>query len=204
MVNYYKILLNRLRLLFAGYNNLAYLSNSSQLIGKKNIYIGSKSKIFDDVTIDSRHHPALAPYFIGNEFGKIEIGKNCKIKDGSKLYSYDGFIKIGNNVSINPYCLLYGNGGIRIGNDVLIATHTVIVSSNHNFEDTNDLISNQGMTAKGISIGDNVWIGASVKILDGINIGSGSVIAAGSVVNKDVEPYSIYAGVPAKKIKTIK
>lgn len=133
--------------------------------------------------------------------GKIEIGNNTKILDGVILLTYGGDIIIGENCSINPYTIIYGVGGTKIGNNVLIAGHCMIIPNNHNFSEKNILISNQGCTSKGIIIEDDVWIGHGCSILDGITVGRGSVIAAGSVVNKSVEPYSIVAGVPAKKIK---
>lgn len=132
--------------------------------------------------------------------GKVEVGANCEIHDGVILRSFDGEITIGNNSSLNPYCVLYGNGGINIGNNVRIATHTVFSAQNHVFSDCNVPIVEQGTSQLGISVEDDVWIGAQCTILDGVTIGEGSVVAAGAVVTKNVEPYSIVAGVPAKLI----
>ena len=85
---------------------------------------------------------------------------------------------------------------------MLIASFVSMYAANHNFEDPNIPIRDQGMTTKGgIKIEDDVWIGTHVVILDGITIGKGSVISAGSIVTQDVEPYSIVAGVPAKIIR---
>lgn len=77
-----------------------------------------------------------------------------------------------------------------------------IFSENHNYDQQNILIRLQGETRKGVSIGNNCWIGASVTIVDGVTIGNGVVIAAGAVVTKDVPPDSIFGGVPAKQIST--
>ena len=95
--------------------------------------------------------------------------------------------------------MLYGVGGLYIGNNVLIAGHTMIIPASHIFESRNKTIIEQGITAKGISIEDDVWIAHGCSILDGVTIGKGAVIAAGSVVNRDVEPYTLWAGVPIKK-----
>lgn len=133
--------------------------------------------------------------------GKIEIGKKTQILDGVILLTCGGDIIIGENCSINPYTIIYGVGGIKIGDNVLIAGHCMIIPNNHNFSDKNILITKQGCTAKGIIIEDDVWIGHGCSILDGVIVGKGSVIAAGSVVSKSVEPYSVMAGIPAKKIK---
>lgn len=132
---------------------------------------------------------------------RIEIGSNTQIHDSSMLLTYGGSIIVGSECSINPMCILYGHGGLIIGNQVRIAAQTVIIPANHNFSDIDQPICKQGHQAKGITIEDNVWIGSSVKILDGCRIGSGSVIGAGSVVTKSVPPFSIAVGVPAKVIK---
>lgn len=114
------------------------------------------------------------------------------------LLPYGGHVNIGEFCTINPFCVLYGHGGLQIGNFVRIATHTVIIPANHVFDDANTPIARQGLTKRGVRIGDDVWIGAGVRILDGVTIGSGAIIAAGSVVNKNVPPLTIVGGIPAK------
>lgn len=133
--------------------------------------------------------------------GKIQIGEKGRIYDGAMLQTYGGNIIIGDRCSINPYTVIYGHGGIRIGNGVRIATHTVIIPANHHFESKEKYIYKQGVSGKGIVIEDDVWIGANVTILDNVVIRKGTIIAAGAVVNKSTEPYSIIGGVPAKLIK---
>ena len=90
---------------------------------------------------------------------------------------------------------------VTIGSNVSIAPNVVIVGMNHVFSNLDDTIKSQGSTSKGIIFEDDVWIATNVSILDGITIGKGTVIAAGAVVNKDVPPYSVMAGVPAKVVK---
>lgn len=133
--------------------------------------------------------------------GVITIGENCVIKNGVCFITEGGNISIGNNCSFNPYAMIYGQGGLKIGNGVRVATHAVIIPSNHIFSDKTKFIYEQGLTKFGISINDNVWIGASAVILDNVSIGFGTVVAAGSVVTKNTEEFSVYAGIPAKQIK---
>ena len=119
---------------------------------------------------------------------------------GAKLIPQQGFIRVGSNCTIQYGCLLYGVGGLEIGDDVRIAANTVITPMNHVFEDPAKPIRLQGETALGIQIGSDIWIGTGVKILDGVCIGDGCVIGAGSVVTKDIPPYSVAVGVPARVI----
>lgn len=133
--------------------------------------------------------------------GSIEIGQRCRIHRHVLIAPYGGSIKIGNGVSINPFSVIYGHGGLVIGNDVRIATHVVIVPMNHGFDDPNTPIRKQPIVARGIRIGDDVWIGAGARILDGVDIAKGCVIGAGAVVTKSTVPYGIYGGVPARLLR---
>jgi len=135
---------------------------------------------------------------------QVFIGKNTVIHKGALLIPNVGFIIVGEDCTINPYTILYGHGGLTVGNGVRIAAHVVIIPGNHIIERTDIPIWHQGIEKKSIVIGDDVWIGAHATICAGVTIGTGSVIGAGSVVTKDVEPYSIVAGVPAKWIRSRK
>lgn len=133
--------------------------------------------------------------------GQINIGDNTEIMDGCRIWTYGGSIFIGKNCSINPYTVIYGHGGTRIGDNVLIAGHCMIVPSNHIFDNPEELIRKQGLTEKGIKIESDVWIAHGCSILDNVTIKKGAIIAAGSVVNKSVSSYTINAGVPVREIK---
>jgi acetyltransferase-like isoleucine patch superfamily enzyme len=132
--------------------------------------------------------------------GNIAIGNKTRIHQYARLECYGGEIRIGENCSINPFCILYGHGGLTIGEGVRIAAHTVIVSANHNFQDAGRPIFKQGLSRKGIRIEDDVWIGAGARILDGVVISRGCVIGAGAVVTKSTRANGIYVGSPAKWI----
>lgn len=133
--------------------------------------------------------------------GTIRIGENSEVMDGAMILTHGGDIEIGDNCSINVYSVLYGHGGLKIGNNVLIAGGNMIIPNNHNFISRDKTIIEQGATARGIVIEDDVWIGHGCTILDGITLSTGTVVAAGSVVTRTTEPYSVVAGVPARIIK---
>ncbi|HJT42743.1 MAG TPA: acyltransferase [Rhizomicrobium sp.] len=133
--------------------------------------------------------------------GTISIGPGTVIHRGAMLIPFGGFIRLGYRCGVNPYCVLYGHGGLTIGDHVRIAAHCVLVPANHGMALDGGLIAEQPMSLKGIRIGNDVWLGAGVKVLDGAVIGDGCVVAAGAVVRGTLEPYGIYAGVPAKLVR---
>lgn len=130
--------------------------------------------------------------------GSIKIGRNTRIHDYAMLMSYGGPIEIGDDGSVNPFCVLYGHGGLKIGDGVRIASHSVIIPASHIYDDSAIPIWRQPETRLGIEIGDDVWIGTGVRVLDGVKIGRGCVIGAGAVVTKSLQDYSIAVGVPAR------
>lgn len=132
--------------------------------------------------------------------GTIEIGANCIVHRQSMVVAAGGKIEIGANTTLNPFTIVYGHGGTEIGDGVRIAAHTIIIPANHVFEDRERYIYEQGIKSSGITIEDDVWIGAGCRILDGVTIGEGAVIGAGSVVTEDIPEYSIVAGVPAEVV----
>lgn len=132
----------------------------------------------------------------------IVIGNNCDIRNGAILMPHCGYIKIGNYAVVGAYNILDGSGGLEIGNQVRLGPHICMHSANHNFNNLDSPIYTQGLTLKKIIIEDNVWIGAHATILAGVTIEEGAIVAAGSVVTKDVLKNSIVAGNPAKFLKS--
>ena len=124
----------------------------------------------------------------------VSIHPDCYIFFPEKL-------EIGDNVSIHPMCYIDAVSGISIGNNVSIAHAVTIMSSSHRFDRYDVPIKYQGFDMSRTEIGDNVWVGAKATILCGNNIGSGSVIGAGSVVTHPIKENTVNAGVPAKVIK---
>jgi acetyltransferase-like isoleucine patch superfamily enzyme len=133
--------------------------------------------------------------------GRVLVSGGVIISDGVIIAPYGGSIEIGASAYIGPYCVLYGHGGLTIGRNTAIGAHTIIVPANHGFKQPDRPIHVQPLTKKGITIGEDVWIGAGCKVLDGVRIGNGAVIGAGSVVTRDIDAYSIAFGVPAKIVR---
>jgi maltose O-acetyltransferase len=129
-------------------------------------------------------------------------GKNINIEHGA-FFSSGKEIEIGENSGLGLNCRVMGP--LSIGDNVMMGPDVMIYTQNHNFEDTNIPMIKQGNSVrKKVTVGDDVWVGARVIILPGITVGRGSILAAGSVVTKDVPEYSIVGGNPAKIIKSRK
>ena len=110
-----------------------------------------------------------------------------------------GDVEFGAHTTVNPYAMI--SGRVRCGDGVRIASHVSIVGFNHGFDDPDVPIHKQKHESRGITIEDDVWIGANAVVLDGVTVGKGAVIAAGAVVSRDVPPLAIVGGVPAKVVR---
>lgn len=177
-------------------------SAGALLVGKKvtlrapqMISVGRSVIIEDYVTIDALSQQGV---ILGDN---VTIAKFTTIQCTGVIRSLGVGLKIGNNSAVGAYSFLGAQGGITIGNDVIIGPRVNFHSENHNYDDPNIAIRLQGETRQGIVVEDNCWVGAGSIFLDGVHVGTGSVVAAGSVVTKNVPPYSIVAGSPARVIK---
>jgi acetyltransferase-like isoleucine patch superfamily enzyme len=139
----------------------------------------------------------------------VEIGANTFVMHGAVLHVYNfrnlpnSGIKIGRDSLIGEYTIIRGQGGVRIGDRVYTSPMTQLIAVNHVFEDPQTPFVEQGITAQGIVVEDDVWLGANAVITDGVRIGKGAVVAAGAVVTQDVPPHTIVGGVPARVIRDI-
>lgn len=139
----------------------------------------------------------------GMVFGRnVTIGKNTIIACTGVIANKGVGVTIGDYSAIGADSFIGGQGGVTIGNNVIMGPGVKMFSENHNYSDTGVIIRKQGETRKGIVIEDNCWIGGGTIILDGVVIGSGTVIAAGAVVTQSIPENSIAAGIPARVIKS--
>jgi len=139
----------------------------------------------------------------------VAIGARSFVMHGSVLHVYNfrdlpqAGITIGQDSLIGEYNVIRGQGGVTIGDRVYTSPHVQILAVNHVFDDPSRPFAEQGITAQGIVVEDDVWIGAGAILTDGIRVGRGAVVAAGAVVTRDVAPHTVVGGVPARLLRTI-
>lgn len=149
--------------------------------------IGNKCSLGKNITI------------LGNG-NSITLGDAVAIRN-NVLLAGNGSLKIGDNTAINGDTIISCYDQIKIGSDVMIAPRCYILDIDHSYKHRDLPISKQGYDTAPIKIGDGVWLGTQVVITKGVTIGEGAIVAANSVVTKDIPPYTIYGGIPAKLIK---
>jgi acetyltransferase-like isoleucine patch superfamily enzyme len=141
--------------------------------------------------------------------GGIEIRENTLVMHHAELHVYNfrdlpkAGIRIGRESLIGEFNVLRGQGGITIGDRVYTSPFVQLAAVDHVFADPKRPFVEQGITAKGIVVEDDVWIGAGAIVTDGVRVGKGAVVAAGAVVTRDVAAHTVVAGVPARAVKTI-
>ena len=177
---------------------IAILSAIPTEIGKKLRYIAYKplfKKVNGKFSIDT------GVTILG--FENITLGNNISFQKNSYIYANDGGnLIIGNDFFLGTNSQLSAvRGDIRVGNNVLIAPNCILRPDDHKFIDKNQLIINQGYNIGQIIIKDDVWIASNSVILRDVTLAIGCVVAAGSIVNKNVNEYTVVGGVPAKLIK---
>lgn len=150
---------------------------------------GRGSKIYWSVRMDT------PPY------RSFSLGDHSVIESFSCINNAVGDVIIGDHTRIGLHNTIIGP--VTVGSHVNLAQGITITALNHNFENPEQRIDEQGVSTKDVVIGDDVWVGTNAVILPGVTIGEHCVIAAGAVVTKDVPPHSLVAGVPAKVIKNI-
>lgn len=198
-------------LIFYTLSRRAFMLFRGLLKTGRKVFIGKSTKIYNPGNIIFGKGVTIEKHSVidGYASQKITLGNNAKIGAFSTLTSTSHFSKygkglqMGNNSAIGDFTHFGAAGGIEIGNDVIMGSYISFHSENHNFSDPTQLIREQGVSSKGIKIGNNIWVGAKVTFLDGCVVGDNSVVAAGAVVNGVYPENSIIGGVPAKVIKTI-
>ena len=174
-----------------------FLGKRSVFLNKKNIIFGNNVTIEQNCFIDAY---ASKKIIFGNN---VKIGAFSSLSSTSHMSKYGVGVTIGNNSGIGRFSEFGASGGISIGENVIMGSYISFHSENHNFNDLQKPIREQGVTSKGIKLGNNIWVGAKVTFLDGCEIGNNCVIAAGSVVKGKFLNNLVIGGVPAKVLKNI-
>lgn len=176
------------------------------------LFVGKRTETYflGQVTLGRNVYLGDYVYLNGLAREGMRFGSNVRIREygwiqaSSSLTNPGVGLAIGDNTYIGPRCILGAGGGISIGRDVTIGAGVDLLAEDHNFEDADRLINEQGVVRRGIVIEDDVWIGNRVTVLDGVRVGRGAVIGAAAVVTKDVPPFSIVVGNPAKVVRSRK
>ncbi len=138
-----------------------------------------------------------------SERGHITFGEGCFVGPFTTLLDAGGYVEIGDRVQLGGTNFVTGQGGLHIGDAALIAPMVSIVANQHTFDDSSIPIRDQPDKSVGIRIGKNGWMGVCAVILDGVSIGDNVVIGANAVVTRDVPDKSVVAGIPARVIRTL-
>lgn len=156
--------------------------------------VDATARIASGVVLQRGVSPQSAP-------GTIEVGARCELDRGVVLHAWGGQIRLAPRVVLGPYAVVYGHGGVEIGEASLISMHCRILSSNHGVPPPGVEIRSQPDVRLPTRIGKDVWLGAGVTVLGGVTIGDGCVVGAGAVVAHDLPPYTVSVGIPARVIR---
>ncbi|MEH7299390.1 acyltransferase [Neobacillus drentensis] len=185
------------KMMFKGSKGLVLIGKKVSIKQAKFIKVGKNFKAEDYSEIQGLSQNGI------NIGDNVTVGRFAMIRPSGYYSGELGYgLTIGNSSAIGALCYIGCAGEINIGNNVMLGPNVNIIAENHVFDDISIPIKKQGVVQKGIIIEDDCWIGSGATILDGVKVGKGSVIAAGSVVTKDVPPFSVVGGIPAKLIKT--
>ncbi|MED3897045.1 acyltransferase [Priestia aryabhattai] len=180
------------------FNRLIFTGKKVTLLHKKHMTFGQSVTLNNYVEINALSKNGVV---LGNN---VSIGAYSKIQCTGSLSKLGVGLEIGSNSGVGEFSYFGAAGGIKIGRNVIMGQNVRFHSENHIYNRIDIPIREQGVYSKGIIVEDDCWVGAGSVFLDGVTVGKGSVIAANSVVNKDVPPYSVVAGIPAKVIKSRK
>lgn len=181
---------------FIGSRRIVFFGQKVVIFHRKYITIGSGSTLGRGVKIDGLSKRGVK---LG---GNVNLGDYTIINCTGSLSELGEGVNIGNNSSIGAFSYVGAAGGVDIGDNCIMGPNIGFYSESHNHENLDFLIKDQGVTRKGIRVGDNCWVGSSAIFLDGCVVGDGCIVGAGSLVNKVFPKNSIIGGVPARIISS--
>lgn len=176
----------------ASIGSYARVSLQCRVFAARSVSLGEYTEVLRNSTIDGSPSGA----------GSVCIGSHCRLKENVWVAAYEGHIMIGDRVLIGRNCIIHGHGNVLVGSHTMLGPGCMIFSSDHVLT-AGELFQDSGYISKRTVIGSNVWLGSGVIVTAGSVIEDNTAVAAGSVVHGHLESGKIYAGVPAKQIKTI-
>ncbi len=179
----------RPRLLARAATGFPLAESGVRIENPRNVRIGPRTRLMRGAMV------------LGNG-GPVTIGADSLIARWAIVQAVGGSITIGDRAGCGDFCNLYGQGGLTIGDDSMLGSGTRVHTAEHRMDRLDLPTLAQGEILAPTVIGDGVWVGANVVILAGVTIGDGAVVAAGAVVTRDVEPYAVVAGVPARTMRS--
>lgn len=184
-----------------------------QVESSVSIHVGMGARVSDDFLCRGRGQVLIGDYCSIEERVIVDLGtggrgglamaSRAKLKVGVIIRCYNGEVSLGHHSTVGDYCVLCAHGGVRIGAHVGIGSHCSFTASSHTRSHSDVPFRYQGETAVGITIGDDVWMGAGVRVLDGCNIGDSTTVGAGSVVTRSLPRQSVCAGAPCRPVRKL-
>lgn len=172
----------------------SFISPSVRIRGRSRLTLAPSVAIGRNVTIDAR---CLDGITLG---ASTTVDAGAILRGSGVLRNLGVGIRVGERTAIGVRNFIHGGGGVTIGDDCLLGPNVSLVSENHVFTDASSSIRSQGERRAAVVLGNDVWVGAGATILAGVSVGLGAIVAAGAVVTKDVAPFEIVGGVPARRI----
>ncbi|PLS85631.1 MAG: transferase [Actinobacteria bacterium] len=172
-----------------------FVGREVKIIGGRQVRMGRGCALHDYVLVD-----AVSRRGVSIGVG-VTLDRFVLVKCTGTLRELGEGVTIGDYSSLGAFCFVGGTGGVSIGRNVLGGQRLSFHPENHVFQDSEVPIREQGTTRRGIVVEDDCWLGSGAIFLDGVTVGRGSVIAAGSVVNTDIPPFSVAGGVPARVLR---
>jgi acetyltransferase-like isoleucine patch superfamily enzyme len=178
------------------FRRVVFVGSQVRVRGKRHIQLGRGSTLERGVVLDGYARRGVQ---IG---ARTRIGSFTIVSCTSHLSLYGDGFSIGDDSSIGDYSCVGAVGGVTIGNNVIMGLFVSFHAQEHEFGDPDTPIRSQGTSERGITIGDNCWVGARVTFLDGSYVSEGCVVAAGAVVKGEFPAFSVIAGVPARVVRS--
>jgi acetyltransferase-like isoleucine patch superfamily enzyme len=157
----------------------------------------AKIRIGDGVTVDD----LVVLDAKGTHNRGIDLGNGVFLGRGTILSCKDGDIVVGDHTNLGSHCEIFSGSTVTVGHHGLFAAQAYLVGGGHQWEDATRAVIDQPRTSRGITLGDNVWLGTGARVLDGVTLGSNVVVGANAVVNTDLPDGAVAAGVPARVLR---